>query len=104
MAVGITLFIIGILVVVIWVVIEMKRMRHKIFAVALIALILFTYFSFNSVLNRSDIELNSAGSIIDASKLYFSWLGAIFGNFRTVTANAINLDWKGENKTLEKNK
>lgn len=104
MAIGTTLFIVGVLVAAVWIVIEMKRFRHKVFAIALIALILFTYFSFTSVLNRNEIDLDSTQSLISAGKLYFSWLGTVFGNFRTITANAINLDWSGGNKTLEKNK
>ena len=46
MAVGITLFIVAVLVIGIYLLVEVKRLRHKMFAIFLIVLILFTYISF----------------------------------------------------------
>jgi hypothetical protein len=99
MAIGVTLLIVGILIIAVWAIIEFKRMRHKAFAFFLIALILFTYFSFMHVVNQNKVDLTTSAGFLDASKLYFSWLGSLFGNLKSITANAINMDWSGENKT-----
>ena len=80
MAIGVVLFVVGILIVAIWVVIEMKRMRHKLFAVFLIAIILFTYLSFTLVMKKHDVDLKTIPGIIDAGGLYFNWFGSLFGN------------------------
>jgi len=93
MAVGITLLIIGVLVASIWIVIELKRFRHKIFAIALIALILLTYFSFIVVFKDKDINYKSPEGLITAGKFYFSWLGSIFGNLKSITTDAIKMNW-----------
>lgn len=93
MAIGTTFFIVGVLIVAIWLIIELKRMRHKIFAFFLIALILFTYFSFNLVLKKNNVDLGSVSGLVEAGKLYLSWLGSAFGNAKTITANAVKLDW-----------
>lgn len=99
MGIGITLLVVGALVALIYVVIEFKRFKHKIFAFALIGLIVFTYFSFSIVVKKHDLDLGSASGIVDAGKLYFSWLGSIFGNFKSITANAIKMDWSTANET-----
>lgn len=81
------------LIVCVWVLIEVQRLKHKIFAIILIALILFGYFSFTLVLNKENIDYTSFSGLMHAGKVYFSWLGGIFSNFKTMTSHAISLDW-----------
>ena len=95
MAVGVTLLVISVLIIAIWIIIEMKRMRHKVFAIFLIGLLLFSYLSFTLVLKGKDIDLTSMEGMKEAGTLYFSWLGTIFINFKSITAKAIKMDWKG---------
>jgi predicted ferric reductase len=92
-----------VLIVAIWLIIEFKRFRHKILAVFLIVLILFTYFSFASVVKGKDLDLKTFSGMKEAGKLYFVWLGNIFKNVKVMTANAINLSWS-INETSELNK
>ena len=98
MIIGTTFFIMAVLVVAIWVLIEVKRMKHKIFAIILIALIIFSYVSASVIFKEQDIDFKTVPGLIDASKIYFSWLGSVFGNLKTITANVIKMDW-GLNKT-----
>jgi len=98
---AITFLVIAVLIIAIWVIIEVKRMRHKIFAIFLIALILFGYFSFTFVLRDKNVDYSSFSGILKGTEIYFSWLGSIFGNAKTVTTNAIKMDWGG-NKSSEK--
>lgn len=95
MVIGVTLFIIAALIIAIWVFIEMKRMRHKVFAIFIIALILFSYISFTVVLKDSNVELKTIPGMIDAGKLYFAWIGSMFGNMKSITTYAVKMDWKG---------
>ena len=101
MEIGITLFVVAGLIALVWLVIEVKRVRHKIFAVFLIVLILFTYLSFTLVLRNYEIDYNSPSGLMEAGRLYFSWLGSIFGNFKSMTTHAIKMDWKG-NETISR--
>ena len=98
MVIGITVLIISVLIIAIWVIIEIKRLKHKLFAIFLIGLILFGYFSFTVSLRGQDIDIKTVPGIIEASKLYFSWLGSAFGNMKSITTNAIRMDW-GVNET-----
>lgn len=100
--IGVTFFIVAIVVVAIWLVIEMKRLKHKVFAIFLIGLIIFTYVSFTVSLKNHDVDLKSVNGVIGAGKLYFSWLGGVFGNLKSVTAYAFKQDWKDyDNNTLD---
>lgn len=99
MVVGTTLLIVASLIVVIWLVVELRRFRHKMLAIFLIALILFTYLGFMASIRGKDLNLRSADGIKTAGKLYLSWLGSVFGNLKTITVNAIHMDWKS-NETV----
>ncbi len=99
MAIGVTLLVVAVLIIAIWVIIEIKRFRHKLFAIFLIVLILFTYISFTSVLKGKDINLKSASGLKEAGSLYLSWLGSVFGNLKSITTHAIHMDWSHVNKT-----
>jgi hypothetical protein len=96
---GITLFIVAILIIAIWVIIEVKRLRHKIFALFLIALILFTYVSFTVSLRGQDIDMTTVPGVMAASKLYMSWLVSVFNNLKSITTQAISLDWIPNNES-----
>ena len=88
-----TLFIVSILIAGIWILVELKRLKHKIFAIFLIALILFTYVSFMVTIKGQDIDLTTIPGLATAGKLYFVWVVNIFDNVKTVTAQVINMDW-----------
>lgn len=94
MVIGIALLIVGILVIGIWMFVEFKRFRHKLWAILLIVLIILTYVSFLVTLKGKNIDFGSVDGIRTAGKLYFSWLGSVFSNIKTITTNAIKMDWK----------
>jgi len=100
MVVGITLFIIAVLIIAIWVLIEVKRMKHKLFAIALIGIILFSYLSAAVIFRGTDIDVKSPSGLLGAGKIYFSWLFSVSGNFVKITNNAIKMDW-GTNPDAE---
>jgi ABC-type enterochelin transport system permease subunit len=92
--IGTTLIVLIVLSAAIWIIIEAKRFEHKIFALILIGLILFGYFSTASVFKEEDVDFTSFSGIYSAGKIYLSWMGGFFNNIKTITANIINMDWK----------
>ncbi len=98
-----TLIIVGVLVISVWLIIEFKRFKHKILAMFLIALIIFTYVSFAITLKGQEVDFTSVKGIRQASKLYFSWLGSVFGNLKSITTNAIKMNWRS-NESIEEMK
>src|SRR3989339_540625 len=96
MGIGVMIIIIAFIIALIWIFVELRRFKHKFFAILLIALILFSYFGFVVTLKRKDINYKSIDGLQNVAKLYFIWIGSIFKNFKTITTNAIKLDWKGD--------
>ena len=74
-------------------------MKHKFFVFLVILLIIISYLSFTIVLKNQNIDYKSVSGVVKASKLYYAWLGSLFGNFKTMTSYAVKMDWKG-NETL----
>jgi len=107
MAIGLALIFLVIIIVGIWLIIEVKRLKHKVFAIFLILLILFSYLSFVAVVKGKDLDLKSVAGWKTASKLYYSWLVNVFHNVKAVTSYASKQDWKNitiSNSTNTKNK
>lgn len=107
MALGVTFIVLAVVIVAIWLIIEAKRLRHKVVAIFLIFLIIFTYISFAVVIKNNDIDLKTASGWASAGKLYFNWLGGIFSNVKSITAYAFKQDWDKVNESIleeEKNK
>jgi len=95
------LIIIGALIAFIWVFIELKRFKHKLFALLLIAVILFGYLSFVLVFKDQPIDYKSATGLTKATKIYFVWLGSVFGNMKSITTNAVQMEWQGNQSDEE---
>ena len=98
MAWSVVFFVIAALVIGIWLLFGFKRMKHKFIAILLIGFLLFGFFSFNIVFKGKDVSVNNISDFGKIFKIYFSWLGNIFGNMKTITGQAIKMDWQG-NKT-----
>jgi hypothetical protein len=93
---SIGVIVVSVLILGIWILIEVKRMRHKFFAIFLILLILFTYVSFSITMKNNDVNLKTIDGLTKATKLYFLWLGSAFGNMKSITTNAVKMDWSAQ--------
>ena len=90
------------LILIIWLSHEVKKIKHKVIAVFLILLLVFTYFSFSSVIKGKDLDLKTMDGMKEAGRLYGIWLGQAFKNIKVATGNIINMDWK-LNESMESN-
>jgi hypothetical protein len=98
MVMSVVIFIIAILIVVIWLTFGFKRVRHKFFALFLIALILFSFFSFTAAFGGKELSVTGFSDIGKIAGIYFSWLANSFNNLKLITTQAIKMDWQ-TNKT-----
>lgn len=94
--IGIILIVVSILVIGIWMMVELRKFKHQIWACVLIALILFGYLSFTLTTRDHDIDYTSFSGIMKAIKIYLSWLGGVFVNLKSIVGHAIGLDWGSE--------
>lgn len=47
----------------------------------------------------SDSEIKTVKDVFNFGGVYFSWIGSVFHNFRSLTANAVQEDWSINNAT-----
>jgi len=83
------------------VLLKMVHFKHRIILAIMVVLILFFYITFATVASNNAITLDNAAGFFEASKIYFSWLGQAFGNFKSLVGNAVRMDWlpEGTNAT-----
>lgn len=91
-------FFIAALVLAVWFLFGFKRFKHRLLAIFLIVLILFSFFSFSVAFKGEEISIKNISDLGRIAKIYFSWLGNLFGNVKTLTGQAVKMDWQG-NKT-----
>jgi hypothetical protein len=90
MALGVIIFMIVIFMIVIFMILGFIT-KHKLLAIFLIALILFSFFTFNSSFKDKDISINNVSDLGKVVKIYFSWLGSIFANLKTISGQAVKI-------------
>jgi len=100
--IALVLIIISILAIGIYMMAEVRRFKHKLWALLIIGLLLFAYISFTLTLKGKNIDFKSVSGLIQAGKIYFSWLGGVFGNMKTITSNAIKMDWSANDSAPKK--
>ena len=47
----------------------------------------------------SDSEIKTVKDVFNFGGVYFSWVGSVFHNFKSLTANAVQEDWSINNAT-----
>jgi len=91
--------VIAAVIVLLWVLLKFKEIRHRAFGVVLIIMLLVFFLSSMYVVNKKDIDLKSEGGVGDFFSSYGLWLSQAFGNTRVITGNVIGMDW-GVNETV----
>jgi hypothetical protein len=79
--------------------IHFKHFKHRVTAIVLILLLFFAYASVANIIKNNSIDIKTPSGVFQVAKLYFSWLGYVFGNVRVVTGNVIRMDWTPGNLT-----
>ena len=75
-----------------------KYIEHKVIVVVLVLLFVFILISFLTItgsIKSYNIDWKSADGIVQIGKVYVSWIGQVFVNLKTMTGNAVNLNWHG---------
>jgi|TARA_Y100000310_G_scaffold340419_1_gene436136 hypothetical protein len=90
--------IIVILIATIFVFVKFKYIKHKLTWIIVLFLILLFYLGFLASTAGQDINFSTFEGSQTGIKLYLAWLGQSFDNMRTITGQAVKLDW-GANTT-----
>jgi len=95
------ILLVAIIVIALLVMLKLAHFKHKIFLIVIVSLFLFLYATVAVVSKSNDFDFSTPSGLVDAGKIYFSWLGQGFGNLKTITGNVLSMDWVPENRTIE---
>jgi hypothetical protein len=92
--------IIGLLVVVGLVLLKFKHFRHRLTIVFLIFLVVFLYTTISIVNRTNSLDLTTTEGFLSSVKVYTGWLAHGFDNLKSITGNAVKMDWTSTNSTF----
>ena len=69
--------------------------------IILVLIFLFFYITASKVLAGQNLSWRSFSDVEKGIKMYFSWIGSVAGNFKSLTGHAVNMNWENQNKTSE---
>jgi len=72
---------------------KLSHLKHRLSITGLILFLLFVYITFVVIADNNSVDIGSFKGFFTGIKVYFSWLGHIFGNVRTITGNVVRMDW-----------
>ena len=85
--------IVGVLIAVIFLFVKLKYIKHKLSWILILFLVLLFYVGFLASTSGEDIDFKSFEGSQTAIRLYLTWLGNSFDNMKTLTGQAVKLDW-----------
>lgn len=95
---GVTWFIVFMSIFITIVVLKVTNTKQAIVVKLVMILFIFLALTLGYVYVQTNPNFDSAESVIGFGKTYFLWVGSFFGNIKTITSDAINLNWE-VNKT-----
>ena len=79
---------------------KVTQIKHKVVLTLAVFLLLFFYVTFAIASNNENIDWTKPSGYVQAATIYYSWIAQSAGNFKTIAANAIKMDWVPEGQNL----
>lgn len=86
-------------VIAIFSIVKFKYIKHKLVWVLIILFLGALYLGYVMSISKANIDWSSSDGVETAVKLYFGWFAHAFTNMKTITGDAINMDWAGSNSS-----
>ena len=92
--------IVAVLVIIALFILKANHFKHRLWVLILISITIFLILSVTVVYSKYNLEFNSVDSSINSAKIYFGWLANGFTNLKSLTGNAIKMDWTSSNDSI----
>jgi len=83
----------AVIVVIIFLLVKARYVKHKLVWVLIFVLVFFFYVSFVWSGISKNVDLRTFEGVKTAGTVYFAWLTNAFGNIKTITGEVINMNW-----------
>ena len=92
--------VIAVLILVAFVLLKANHFRHRMWIFLFVVLALFLYLSITFINAKHDLDVNSTEGVLKSVKIYLGWLAHGFKNLKSITGNAIKMDWTSTDETF----
>tara|TARA_Y100000310_G_scaffold147139_1_gene146403 strand:+ start:620 stop:937 length:318 start_codon:yes stop_codon:yes gene_type:complete len=92
--------VIAVLIIAAVLALKMNHLRHKLWIIALIFVALFLYTTASVVYAENELNINSVEGVFSAVKIYISWLGNGFQNLKSLSGQAVKMNWSKTNESI----
>ena len=82
-----------VLVLLLFLFVKFKEVRHRAFIVFFIIVVLFLIVSWSQITKQYKVDLKSFDGVVFLGKLYLVWLKNVFNNLVHLSGNAFKQDW-----------
>ena len=86
------------------VLIKMNHFKHRIWIILVVLLVLFLYSTFYIVNTQNKLDFTSFNGFVSSMKIYGAWLTNGFYNFKSLSGNAVKMDWSSTNSSNNNDK
>ena len=73
--------------------------KSKIYFFGILILLTFVIITGAGIVKKNSLDITSFSGIAQFTKLYFVWIGHAIGNMKSLTGNAVNMEWIPTNST-----
>ena len=91
---------ISLAILIIFLLVKFRYVKHKLTWIIIIILVVIGYTGFFISTAGQNIDLNSVEGIQIAGKLYLGWLSNSFSNLKTISSDAVKLDWSANQSNI----
>ena len=86
-------FLFLLIIVIVTIVLKVANKKQNVAIKITLFLFIFLMLTILYVYTVTDSQIGNSKDFFDFVKVYFVWLGNLFENVKTVTAQVINMDW-----------
>ena len=92
-------FMFVVIILIVYVVLKVVLKKQAVATRLALYLFVMVMLTVGYVYMSSDSEIKTVKDVFNFGGVYFSWIGSVFHNFRSLTANAVQEDWSINNAT-----
>jgi len=96
-------FLFLVIIAIVFVVLKVVMKKQAIATKLALVLFVFLMVTVGYVYTTSDVEVKTVKDVFNFGGVYFSWIGSVFQNMKSLTANVIEKDWGADNSTETSN-
>ncbi len=82
---------------------KISHFRHRFFVITLVLIFLFLFITWSIVNAKNQLDFSTSKGVMNSIGIYWGWLANSFNNLKSLTGNAVKMDWTSTNASFTNN-